>query len=855
MNMHDFENACLGRLPALTELANWVKCTVLAAAALASLNASAAPRSPATPAIAQTAKLAPTSALGASGAPFEQFGTDIAVDGDTAVVTGALERAGPNELQCFAYVFVRKGATWTPQAKLFAVGSVPTNGNSYRPSAALSGHTAAIGCGSATVGSNVAQGSVSVFVRNGSAWAHQARLAAFDGSSGSGFGGDVALDGDTLVVGARNDAAGGVANRGATYVYTRFGTGWSQQAKLVAADGAADDQFGIAVAVSADTVAVGAAYHDVNSLADHGASYVFVRAAGQWVQQAMLVREDGSASDHCGRAIDIDGGVVMVGCPLSDAGSNGDQGSVDVFARSAGTWARETRLFASDGAIADEFGCAVAVSGDAAVVGACEHDVGGISNRGAAYVFARSGGNWTQHQKLLSAGGENLDEFGSAVAISEGRALVGDPNLDLGSDYDQGAVLAFARSGSAWLLEDRFDSGDGRVYDGFGWAVAMDSDTAIVGAQLDEVGDTSDQGAAYVYRRESGIWALQARLTSSDGAARDAFGQRVALVGNTAFAAAPSDDVGNNANQGSVYVFVRSGTSWAETARLVAPGGTPGERFGAALAASEDMLVVGAPDDGAGANFDAGSAYIFQRVDGEWIQRARLVASDRLPGDQFGRSVALSGSTVVVGAHSGVNATTSDRGSAYVFVNRDGSWTQQAKLVEIPFTPQWDFFGHSVSISGERLIVGSPRHEVGSTQFQGASYVFVRDGESWTLEAKLLADDGAGFDAFGSTVALRGNLAIVAATGSGGPGANYGGAVYVFDRNGNRWLQRTKILSSDLADEDLFGSDMQLFNDQLIVGAAAADGALPFGRPDEGAAYIFEGIRADLLFGDGYESR
>jgi len=330
-------------------------------------------------------------------------------------------------------------------------------------------------------------------------------------------------------------------------------------------------------------------------------------------------------------------------------------------------WGGQKKLTASDGAATDSFGNSVALSGDTALVGALGGDVGAFADQGSAYVFVRSGATWTQQQKLVASDGAYSDQFGVSVALSGDTALVGAPSDDVGANANQGSAYVFVRNGATWAEQQKLTASDGIATDFFGNSVALSGDTALVGAPSDQVGVNADQGSAYVFVRSGTIWAEQQKLTAGDGKSQDGFGVSVALSGDTALFGALGGDVGAFADQGSAYVFVRSGTIWAEQQKLTASDGAADDLFGIAVTLSGDTALVGAHSDDVGANANQGSAYVFVRSGATWTQQQKLVASDGAYVDQFGVSVALSGDTALVGAHSDDVGANANQGSAYVF--------------------------------------------------------------------------------------------------------------------------------------------------------------------------------------------
>ena len=385
-------------------------------------------------------------------------------------------------------------------------------------------------------------------------WIQQAELTASDGAAGSGFGISVAVDGSTAVVGARTN--GPNSSLGAAYVFVESGGTWSQQAELTASDGAAEDQFGSSVAVSGNTIVVGATQHPF-SLAGNGlgAAYVFVESGGTWSQQAELKASDGAAGDNFGHSVAVSGSTAVVGAPGHMIGSNQDQGAAYVFAPSGGTWSQQAELTSSDGVASDEFGNSVAVSGSTAVVGAPGHMIGSNGYQGAAYVFMQSGTTWGQQAELISSDGAANDGFGSSVAVSGSTAVVGAPDHMIGLNVNQGAAYVFVQSGTAWNQQAELTAADGAAGDYLGNSVAVSDSTALAGTWLHTVGSNVGQGAAYVFVPSGGSWSQQAELTAADGARYDGFGVSVAVSGSTVLAGTPNHEVGSNPAQGAAYVF------------------------------------------------------------------------------------------------------------------------------------------------------------------------------------------------------------------------------------------------------------------------------------------------------------
>jgi uncharacterized protein (TIGR03437 family) len=657
------------------------------------------------------------------------------------------------------------------------------------------------------------------------------RQTASDGEANDSYGWSVAVSGDTVVIGAYNDTVGNNAYQGSVYVLVRSGGDWTFKQKLTAHDGGVNNWFGYSVAISGDTIVIGAPHDNTGTNSFQGSAYVFTRSDGVWSFQKKLTANDGEAADQLGISVAISGNTVVAGAFADKVGVNSGQGSAYVFVGSDDDWSFQQKLTANDGAASDWFGSSVAISGGTIIAGAPLDD-GTFSDLGSAYVFVRSGSVWTQQQKLTANIARPNDQFGSAVAISADTAIIGAPQADPFGTFDQGEAFIFVRSSGVWSLQRNLWVNDGAAGDNFGKSVALNGDTALIGAHYDDIGTATgtnlDQGSAYLFTRSGTLWGARQKFTAQDGAARDRFGQAVALNGNTAVIGAPGARIGQNAFQGAGYLF---SCGYAEQQTITGAGSSAGDRFGGAVAIDGDTAVIGSPYDTVGTASQQGSAHVFVRTDGWWTRSAQLLANDGAAGDYFGTAVAISGDTIVIGAsHKDVNGV-KDQGAAYVFVRSGGTWIQQARLMAGDGAG-YDFFGASVSVSGDRVAVGAPYDRIGGKEEHGSVTLFKRSGSTWSVEKVLTAKDGAAFDHFGFSVALFDDQVLV-----GAPGAmSNQGAAYVFRSNILPWEQRAKLTDSEGKAFDNFGRSVALFGDTALVCRLGNTKSLT-----GGAAFVFVG--------------
>ena len=446
-------------------------------------------------------------------------------------------------------------------------------------------------------------------------FAQRAYIKASNTDSDDNFGYAVALSGDTLAVGATGEASNatgingdqgntGQPNAGAVYVFTRNGTAWSQQAYVKASNTDGDDNFGYSVALSGDTLAVGATGEASNatgvngdqsntSQPNAGAVYVFTRNGTTWSQQAYVKASNTNGDDNFGYAVALSGDTLAVGATgeASNAtGINGDQsntsqpnaGAVYVFTRNGTAWSQQAYVKASNTDSDDNFGYAVALSGDTLAVGATGEasNATGVNgdqsntsqpNAGAVYVFTRNGTAWSQQAYVKASNTDGDDNFGNAVALSGDMLAVGATGeaSDGISQFDNnlsgaGAVYVFIRNGTAWTQQAyiKAASPPPASDDNFGWSLALLGNTLGVGVP----GQDSNTGAGYLFARNAGNWSQLAFFKASNPGTNDVFGWSLALTDDLLAVGAPGEDSGatgidgnqndiSMVNAGAVYTF------------------------------------------------------------------------------------------------------------------------------------------------------------------------------------------------------------------------------------------------------------------------------------------------------------
>ena len=667
----------------------------------------------------QTAKL-----VAADGEPGDGFGESVSLDGGTALV-GADNDDDRGEDSGSVYVFVGSGSTWVQEAKL--TDEYGAAGDRFGTSVSLDGDSALLG---APYDNDVASnaGSSHVFVRTGSIWAQQARILASDGEDGDQFGRSVSLDGDSALIGAPGDDSW-AEDWGSVYVFTRSGSTWTLQMKGTTVDASRSAGFGWSVSLDGDTALVGAP-RDYQPPNVSGSAHVFVRNGTTWTQEAKLTSYGGLGSNS-GASVSLDGDTALVG-----------GGSAYVFTRSGTSWTRQISLASG--------GPRVALDNGVALVGIPGTDIGRSASAGSAYLYTGSGSSWPLTQTFVVASADYTagDNFGMSTAIDVDTALVGAyGDDDLGTN--SGAAYVFIRDGSHWIFQTKLRATDGRGGDWFGFSVAVDDGIALLGARGSDEGG-ANAGAVYVFNQSGTTWTQEAKLLASDAEPDDELGFSVDLDGDTAVVGALGDD-DTGSESGAAYVFTRHGTVWGEQSKLTAPDGEANYRFGVSVSVDVDTALIGADQ------IRGGQAYIFVRTGSSWTPDAKLVAFDREPGDRFGTSVDLDGGIAAIGAY-GDDDLGTNSGAVYVFSRNGTSWGQGAKLTGTAGINHSEF-GRSLALDRSILLIGAP----GEAVKRGTAYVFTRTGTRW-VQQRTLYGPWAG-DSYARSVSLDGTTALVGAPG------------------------------------------------------------------------------------------
>jgi hypothetical protein len=892
------------------------------------------------------------------GMGYDQFGNAVSINGDYAIVGAHQKGSGSGGLWSngSAYIFKLDGSLWAEQAEF-----IPSDAQSYSEfgsSVSLSGAYAIVGAPYNFDLNNGGEkvGSAYIFMRNQDAWTEQIKLIASNAKAKDEFGNAVAISGKYAIVGAHlHDGVGGKADSGAAYIFLRNGDAWSQQTELTASDAASLAEFGSAVSISGSYAVVGAPYVFLGGKADTGAAYIFKRDGEIWSQQVKLTPKDADAYDEFGTAVSISGEYAIIGSHYDDSANGGksNSGAAYIFKRDGAGWTQQAKLMAADAGENDEFGSAVSINGDYAVVGSHYHD-GGISGEmtdsGAIYIFKRDGDNWFRKAKIVASDGDSFDEFGSAVASNGNYAIAGAPydetggygGEEEGSAYifkiaddnsietkahiaadsvtiniggfstlswsvtgadaisiDQG-IGAVAASGSiqvsplqtttytitasgpdsdvsssatvvvvdpsvpplvkltaspvaltqgqssvlTWTSSNAYscsiEPGIGNVdisgsisvsppegattytitaIGGSGKAVSRvvinvtteshGSSSGSPGGYVSINGDYAISGST-VFKRQGSTWPVDMNIDKSGPVSMSS---DYMIVGDTA-----NNELGTNA--GAAYIYKREGSSWVKQTEILASNGKQNDSFGWSVAINGQYAVVGAPYSGSEGN---GSVYIFKRSGDAWAEMEILSPGDLLKNAYFGSSVAINGGYLAVGADGDLNAL----GSVYVYKLDGDIWIQQNKLIcGESEEGKCSYFGESVSISNNNIAVGAVYSSQWPYSGSGTVYLFRKQDSNWIMDQRIEADDLSVNQDFGYSISLNGDYILVGAPGDAPYLESYG-AAYLFKRGIYGWQQFRKIIEPVRQTNSKFGKDVAMDGSNVIISSAAGTYIFP----------------------------
>jgi len=357
-----------------------------------------------------------------------------------------------------------------------------------------------------------------------------------------------------------------------------------------------------------------------------------------------LLASDSAPHDNYGIVVALSTGTAVIGVPF-DSSRIFNAGSAYVYKHRNGAWSLQQKLQASDSAPGDQYGWSIALQGDTLLIGARFDDDRGF-NSGSIYAYTLTDGVWVERQKFSAPDGAVNDQYGYTISLDGDLAFIGTP-FDDDNGFESGSVYIYTRIAGLWTVEKKITAYDGEPGDQFGWSVALSAGSALIGARFDD-DEAFNSGSAYLYNRTAQTWHMKQKFTASDAAVNDQFGWTVALDDQTAVIGARfNDDMG--INSGSAYVYTLIDKVWGQHQKLTASDGEPGNQYSWAIALNGDKLIIGAPFD----NYDealSGSCYVYSRSDNGWSEQQKLTANIEVLAARYGISVALEGDMTLIGA-------------------------------------------------------------------------------------------------------------------------------------------------------------------------------------------------------------
>jgi len=730
------------------------------------------------------------------------FGYSIATNGAEEVVGAPFEAVGGDLQAGSAYVF--NATTGTLISTLVDPNS--QSGGWFGSSVAVSGGYAVVGAYREAVGKNLEAGRAYVFSALTGKLLATLTSPNLGSQEGGEFGWSVASNGTSVIVGAPDETVGGNA-----YVFSGT-SGFKAATQLTSPFPESQGEFGASVAMSGEYAVVG----EPNPLGKGGDAYVF-EVGSRAVNVANLTSPNAQQGGSFGYSVAVSGSTAVVGAPYETIGSKASydlDGRAYVFG--IGSSASPLVLGSPNPQYFGFFGISVAVSGSYAVVGAYGEADHAYSQAGRAYAFNAATGALTG---LLASPGAVTDGFfGHSVAVSGSVATVG----------AYGESPQVQQAGSVYAFGPTIASPNGVQYGWFGYSVATYGNTTVVGAYGEEVDSNAQAGRVYVFNSVTG--ALVSTLTSPFPQTDGWFGYSVATNGTSVLVGAYGETDDGNASAGNAYIF--NAATGALATIPVEPHSEADGWYGYSVAMSGDDALVGAPGENSGSVPHAGNAYLFAER-GIASTRKVLTSPNAVQRGWFGASVAISGKTAVVGAYGETSEEVPDAGNVYVFSTATGGVDS---TLASPSLTVGGWFGYSVAVDGTTVVVGAPSEPVQGIQQAGNAYVF--SATTGARISTLTSPNPQLSGEFGYSVAVSANAALVGAPFETAGRYSQAGNAYVFNAT-NGGIEATTLTAPSPQYDERFGLAVAISGTATVEGAPYASQVTGRRYSQAGYAYIF----------------
>ncbi|KAJ5073444.1 hypothetical protein M0811_08561 [Anaeramoeba ignava] len=609
-------------------------------------------------------------------------------------------------------------------------------------------------------------------------------LTANDGKQNDHFGESISISKDeNIILISALAKVGDNYNQGKVYIFQKNENEneWNQIQILTANDGKQNDFFGESISISNDEniLLIGAPGAKFGDNYKQGKVYIFQKNKNQnenkWNQIQMLTANDGKENDHFGLSISIskDDNILLIGAPYAKVENNEEQGKVYIFQKNQNEnkWNKIQILTANYGKENDHFGFSILISKDENIllIGAPFFNFDSDIEQGKVYIFQKNQNEnenknqnenkWNQIQILTENYGKEYDWFGQSISISndENILLIGSPYAKVGDNEEQGKAYIFQKNENEnkWNQIQILTENYGKENDHFGYSVSIskDGDIILIGAPYAKVGDNYKQGKAYIFQKNQNEnkWNQIQILTANDGKENDHFGESISIPNdeNIFLISAPYAKVGDNEEQGKVYIFQKNQNEnkWNQIQILTANDGKENDLFGFRVSISKDgdIILISASGAKVGNNKEQGKVYVFQKNENEnenenkWNQIQILTANDGKENGWFGESISISkdGNILLIGTILLDFQNNIKQGKVYIFQkNQNQNKWNQIQMLSSNNGEEDDLFGFTVLISDNYLVISAPI----SNSLKGRVYLFNQKQNNSQNQSKIEYD-------------------------------------------------------------------------------------------------------------------
>ncbi|MEO5916776.1 MAG: Ig-like domain-containing protein [Luteolibacter sp.] len=772
-----------------------------------------------------TAKLVPIN-LG-DGNAGDYFGNAISTDGQTLVV-GAMQ---DNEARGSVYIFTRSAGEWIFKSKLNP--SDTASRSKFGTSVAFQGNILVVG----SPGDGYSSAGY-IYEKAAGEWTLSAKVSPPPGLEGVSIGCSVAVDDGVVMVGADGYTGGSpaVIGKGYVYVFEKVAGVWTLQLRLEDPAGTTNDEYGAAIAIKS--------------------GYAYIGKPGKKAGEVMIYKKGGSSwtyvtrvygvskGDRFGESLATDGSALAVGAPFDNTAVGADAGSVTVFRKSAEVWTSEATLTATDAVSHDYFGSSVAIQGNRLLIGALL----GYNSYGCAYIFEKTT-KWSQKTRLIPYNTSPDGRSGHCVALVGNTVLVGAYQSDTYAHWYAGIVNEYRLKSGVWKNTDLITAGDSGFYMNFGSALDMDGQRIVVGVPRDSSPYGESTGSVYVFLKINGEWQIETVLMDDSPTTVEYFGSAVDIEGGCLMVGNPQDvkmsatpGDGTLYRYGSVTCFRKGAKGWAAEAKMrpKISSASDNDRFGSSISLRGNTILIGAPVYSTTPFNSPGAGFLFSKVNGTWVQQARLIVAGSTSYWKVGASVALGDGQLFLSAP-GHSDASYHYGRVFEFTGSGTKWKAGSGIGPSVWEG-YGTFGSSIALDGDSLLVGSWADNAGAGQ---KARVFRRSGSTWQEEAALVSPDAGDTRShtFGAYVALKGDLALVSDTSDYMLGQPLAGSVHVFRKQGGTWSRTQKLIAPDASSYAYFGTPIVTDGISVLTAATNETIANPLTgdiTDYRGSVYLFE---------------